>query len=567
MKKVMQKSVIAMAIAAASTGAFAGDLDFTGANDVALTLANEVFGTGSEDTLVAIPDVTFAIDAADDAVDGALAETATIKLTLDSGAVFGEDLSALDKWEDAGVTLIINFTDSAAAAGVITIGGVGAGNTAVSGATAMVYGTGVSVSVTQGGAIGDNTVTFEVTTSDQAADVAEINSVRVAGAQIKELTSALERGVTNPAVRLGAEFRNVDTAVTDTDTALTIMTSQNGVELTATTVTDYTAGGDRARIDVADTELSFTGSDLAGDTNVGLTAGQDFDSSDNAAFVTLGSLEVVRSTYQDGVPATLNVKKEDGNDFDFNGSDTISIRVTSTASLASYGTVYLRNTGACSGTTAGTDFPGVAVTGDANSVDISLSGETTADLSTGYTVCAIAAGTTAVPESTISAALTVNYFNPRYTDSEDTVSYGAILRNGCQVTLFNVPNSNASDEAFIRLTNVSELPGAVRGYMWTADGTQIDLNTEIVANVPAHGTTVLSSKGSAGTDLSTTMTDFGAQTSGRNRLVLQGAFPACEALGLVRNSAGILTNMTATTFSGDDSRLGTEQSNTSNTSN
>ncbi len=557
MKNIIQKTTLALAIAAVSTGAMAGDLAYTAATSGKVVLANEVFGTGSDDTLVAIPDVTFTLDVTKD--DIADTETATVKLTLDSGAVFGEDLSDINKWSNAGVTLDLVVDINGGGNSTLAVGGNGAD---------YVQNAQLTVNVTQGGAIGDNTVTFEIV--DTGADGFNniLVSAQVAGFKVKNLKTPLERGVASPAVKLGAEFRNVDTAVTDTDTALTILSSQNGVELTANQVTDYddTATGLRARIDVADTELSFTGD--AVDGGIGTAAAQDFDETDNDAFVTLGTLQVERTTYVDFAAATVNVKKEDANDFDFNGSDTISIRVTSSASLASYSSVYLRTAGACDATpVANVDFAGVAVSGDANSVDISLSGEATADLSTGYAVCAVAAGVSAIPESTISAALTVGYFNPRYTDSEDTVAYGSILRNGCQVTLFNLPNPASGDKAFVRLTNISEKPGAVRGFIWTEDGTQIDLNSDIVTSLAAHATTVLSTQiGHAGY-IGTAMPEFGALTTQRHRLVIQGAFPACEALGLVKTPSGVLTNMTSTTYSGDASRLGSDTNNTSNTSN
>ncbi len=565
MNKFVQKTTLALAIAAVSGGAFAGDLDRTGGvvsgGTSAIVLANEVFGTGSQDTLVAIPDVTFTLDVLKDDIDGTASEVATVKFTLDSGAVFGEDLSSIDKWEDAGLVLV--FTTGV---GAITVGGVGAGNTVLTSDIG-------SIAVTQGGAIGDNTVTFELDTAAAGTPAATtLTSVRVSGFKVKNLTAALARGVVNPAVKLGAEFRNVNTAVTDTDTALTILSSQDGVELTAAQVSTYDDAdvGLRARIDVADTELTFTGN-LAGNTGSG--AAQDFDETDNVTYAWLGALEVVRTQYKDEGNVSVNVKKEDANDFDFNGSDDISVTITSTSSLANYASVYLRTqTGPgsnCTGTTSGVDFIGSAVVGDPNSVKVSLTGETTADLSAGYDVCLVSADTAAIPESTFSASLNVTYFNPRYTDSEDTLNYGPVLRNGCQVTLFNVPNPASSDVAFIRLTNVSEKPGAVRAFMWTQDGDQIDLNSELTSSLDAHATAVYSTTpANAGNGyLGDSMPEFAALTSKRSRIVLQGAFPACEALGLVRTPANVLTNMTSTTYSGDATRLGAQNNGTSNTSN
>lgn len=565
MKNFVQKSTLALAIAAASSGVMAGDLDRTSGvapgGTSAIVLANEVFGSGSEDTLVAIPDVTFAVDAADGVT--AASNLITIKFTLDSGAVFGEDLSSLDKWEDAGVTLVFRSADGAAD---LVVGGVGAGNTTGLGAIGAASGYS-AVAVTQGGAIGDNTVTFQLTVNDSVL----FDEVDVEGFKVKNLTAALERGVANPAVKLGAEYRNLNTGLTDTDVALTILSSKDGVELEADTVSDYDDAvvGLRARIDVADTELSFTG-DSAG-VNVGSNAGQDFDETDNVSHAYLGEIAVVRTQYSDNTATAVNVKKEDANDFDFNGSDTILVTLTSTSPLSSYSSVYLRTDSGdgvdnCDGSPTGADFLG-SISSDGLTATVNLTGESTTALGVGYDVCLVASGTAGVPESTFTAALNVEYFNPRYTNSDDTLSYGSLLRNGCQVTLFNMPNPTSGDKAFVRLTNVSELPGAVRGYIWTEDGQQIDLNSELTPSLAAHATAVYSTDSSHPGYIGTAMTDFAAVTSGRHRLVLQGAFPACEALGLIRTPAGVLTNMTSTTYAGDDSRLGSEQSNTSNTSN
>lgn len=548
MKNIFQKSALALTIATLSAGVFAADLDYTGAGSE-VVLANEVFGTGSEETLVAIPSVTFQVTAP--AI--VAAQVYTVKYTLNKGAVFGEDLSSLDKWEDAGVVLSFETT-----AGVIAVGGVGAGNTVLNADV-------TSITVDQGGAIGDNTVTFKITA---AAGHTFVESV-VAQFRTKGLTSALARGVANPTVSLGAEFRNVTTSATDTDTALVVFRSQDGVELDTTEVTDYDDGvvGLRARIDVADIEQSFTG-DQAGNTGTG--AAQDFDETDNVSYVDLGNLFVNRTTVDAGFGGGL-AKKENGDDFDFNGSDEIFVTINSTQVLDAYDTVYLRPgaASACDDTVVGSDFDVNPATGSM-SAEINLSGETTVELEAGYRVCAIASGAAVIPESSFSAALNVEYFNPRYTNSEDTLQYGAILRNGCQITLFNLPNAGAADDAFLRITNVSEKPGAVRVSVWPeTGGATIDTNTVVVDNLAAHATAVLHTVAGQGNGvfLGSKLPTYGAVTTGRHRIVIQGAFPACEGMGLIRTPAGVLTNMTSTTYSGDESRLGQQNNGTSNTTN
>ncbi len=536
MTHVLAKTGLALAISAMAAGAYAGVHTVNAPG--AITLANEIFGAGSQDTLVAIPVSTY--DVSNNAL--AINDVATVKFTLNKGAVFGEDLSDIDKWAASNATLNFKFGSK-----TVTVGGAGAP-----------YGQDADfkIVVDQGGAIGDNTVTFQITNNSGLPET--LDNVAYGQVRVKNLTAALARGVGTPTVSLGAEFRNVTTNVTDTAPAPVVLRSQNGVELDGI-LTSYEVGGRRARIDVADTELSFTG-DLV--TNTGANAAQDFDADDNKPFVDLGTLKVVRTKYNAGVDV---VKKENGDDFDFQGDDKPIITLTSTASMAAYSSVALNAVAdACgTGTAVATGTP------SGNSVTISLANQNTVQLEDGYNVCAIAGGATAIPESTFDAALAVTYFNNRYTDSADTLSYGQVLRNGCQVTLFNLPNVNASDKGMIRLTNVSELPGSVRASVWTEDGQKIDDGALLTNTLAAHATTVFHTNANlaSGVYLGDVLPEFAALTQGRHRLVLQGAFPACEALGMVRSPNGTLTNMTSTTYAGDDSRLGDEQSNTSNTTN
>ena len=574
---MMKKSAIAIAVTSVfALPAHAGTHTVDGEGDI--VFANEIFGANSDETLIAIPDNTYDIDRTGHAAvaDG---DVLTVKYTLDSGAVFGEDLSDISKWADAAVNLSF-VLGSSGADQTLNIGGVGSGtmnfNCAENSDNVDFVAT-----VDSGGAIGDNTVTFRIDVSSTGGSCNTgagafdgddtLNVANIGGFRTKNLKGALERGVANPAVRFGAEYRNVTEGDTDTQVAPVILRSQDGVELTGT-ATEYventgTIATERARIDVADGEVSFTGT---ADGNIGADASQDFDATDNVGFVQLGDLQIVRTEYDGAVTNNLTVKKENADPFDFQGSDMPQVTLTSSSVLDAYSTVYLRPAGMgnCTGTTAGTDFTASPADGS-NEVTIDLSGESTTDLEAGYNVCGIADGSSQIPESDFNAELNVDYFNPRYTTSQDTLAFGNVLRNGCQVTLFNVPHPGAQDDAFIRLTNVSELAGSVRGFVWQQDGTQIDVDSQLSASLAGHATEIFHTNEdlAAGVYLGDVLPTYSNLASGRHRLVLQGAFPACEALGLVRSPSGTLTNMTSTTFSGDDGRLGTDQSNTSNTSN
>jgi len=568
MKKIIAKSALALAIATISGSVFAGTL---AVDTYAVKLAEEVFGTGnttdgsetsSVDTLVATPAVTYTVTTAH-----ALANTevSTVKFTLNSGAVFGEDLSDITKWTASTANVSFLFAPTVAGPVGLTI------------ADAALPSLDYVITVDSGGAIGDNTVVFKIVSSGTLPALANptLMQVKLDQVKTKSLTNALKKGGTGP-VKLGVEFRKVTpTVVTDTATAATIFESGPVAKLDGT-FTTYAAGGGRARIDVADTEKTFTGV-LAAST--GSNAAKDFEVTDaafkNSNLITLGSLKVVRNGT--GYPLDLTLlKKENGDEFDFQGSDDISVTLTSSSSLAAYSGVYLTNDVAGCVTpvpaAGATVFLGAAVTGDANSVKVSLNGQDSNQLATGYQVCAVAKGTVVIPEAIeFNANLNIEYFNPRYTRSNGTFAYGPILRNGCQVTLFNLPAVTAQDDAFIRITNVSEKPGAVRVSVWPEAGgeTTIDTNTVVVDKLEAHATAVLHTAAgqTSGAYLGAKLPTYGAVTSGRHRLVIQGAFPACEAMGLIRTPAGVLTNMTSTTYSGDESRLGSQNNGTSNTSN
>ena len=531
MKKLLQKTTLALAVAAVSTSALAGDLTTN-----PITLANEVFGSGSDQTLVAYQAVNFDIDTAVSSLD--TGDVGTIKLTYDVDAVFGEDLSSIDKWQDAGVVLTLQTNE-----GTVTIGGVGSSDPA-NFATDLTNVGILSFTVDQGGAIDDNTVTFQFVADDATVVIEEINVSQV---RLKGLDTALARSV-NDTVKIGAEFRDVTDSVTDTDVAEDIFLSVDGVTLDVDFVTDYgnTGGTDlRARIDVSNNELNFTG-DPGTATSVGDDAASDFDAANNVNFVYLGEIHVVRT-----IANADEVKKENGDDFDFNGSDLPVITLSSTTNLDSYSSIYLRpnatdDANDCTNATAGGDHVVVPAT-DALTVDISLQGDSTTQLDDdGYDVCFLSSTTKKIPESTITAALNVTYFNPRYTDSTGSDDLGNILRNGCQVSLFNLPHQAASDDAFLRLTNISENNGAVTASVWDQDGNKVDSDVEISADLGAHATQIFHTNPAiaAGVNLIDLLPGYAAETAGRHRIILQGAFPACEALGLVRASDGTgpLTN-------------------------
>lgn len=460
-------------------------------------------------------------------------------------------MSDITKWGTSTANVVFGFAPTSGVAPVAT----------VQDDAGVAY----TVVVDSGGAIGDNTVVFKVTAVTPGANVALTNVV-LTQVKVKNLADTLgAHAITNASskVALGAEFQilsGVDAGKTDTAAAKDLLASKPVLVLggSATTVAQ------RPLIQVASSEKKFTGT-------VGNAAKSDYDAATAKTYIDLGTLKVTRAQYDtdnDGVD-DAPVNKENGLAFDYQGSDVISLKLTSASGWASYDKVYLTAVGGCTATPTEA-FANSSASSTGNDLTINLTGQTTANLSTGYQLCAVAKTTAVIPETnSITATATADFFNARYMNDEATGDYGVIRRNGCSVTLFNLPSVNAQDDAFIRLTNVSGIAGSVRATIWKEDGTNADVDTQVAATIPAHGTLVFHTAGeqSSGIYLGSALPLFGAQASGRDRIVLTGAFPACEALGLIRTPAGVLVNMTSTTYSGDAAQFGADTNGTSNTKN
>lgn len=513
---LLKKTALAAAIATVSFGASAGTMTVA----TPTVLANEIFGNQSETTVISMPAMAFASTTVKSLpVDG----VSTIKLTLGGNVIFGEVYDNPVDWATQGISVLV--------------GGVPLDGT--------------NSAVTAGGTNNDNQITIQIT-SGAGMDLKDIT---LQGFKVKNLKSSLERlGAGSTRWTTAAlEVRNnpgSTTADFDNTKATNVIASINGIELSGT-ANGYTtpAATERARINVADEQQLFT-------TAVGSAAAGDFNPGQSV--LRLGDLTIDRGVL-DGVPAN----KEDGSLFDFTGSDVLTLSLAGTADLTGYGQFYLTTDATCTNTNKVATGSAAA----ANNLSVPMVFSNTAVLGTPLQLCAEATGTQRIAESEISADLNVTYYSTRYTDSTSNAPYGRVLRNGCQVTLFNLPHVNAADNAFIRFTNTSGQAGQVNAYVWTEDGTQIDIDQEVVANLGEHATAVLHTNKdlTSGVYLGDKLPTF-ATTTGRSRIVLQGAFPSCEALGMVRSANGTLVNMTSTVYSNGASAQPVEN-NTSNTSN
>lgn len=552
---LIAKTALAAAIAGASFAASAGTLIVPTPS----VLANEIFGAGSETTSIRLPKVDFT---ATGAVDAVVATGATIKFTLGGNAVFAENYQDPAAWSAQGVALAVQDTGVAPAVGdaltPVVIAGQGA---------ALLLGAEV-VDVT-GGTAGDNqiTITLAPAAAGNLTATAALSHISLEGLKVQNLKSALERQGTGRqrASVVTMEVRGTAPAQFENTNAPAAFVSVDGVQIdrALTTVTDYATVGGRERIQVASAQLEFTGS-------AGPAASGDFDPTTAKPDLYLGDFTVVRGqTVANpalGIAAGTRAGKETGVAFDFTGQDTMTFTLNSDTDFSNYGNLFLTPSAAsCGGAYApATDY---RFTVNQNTVTVPTALVNIAAPGTAFSLCGHlgASGVAAnkIPEASFSLAMDVDYFNVRYTDSHDDIDYGRVLRNGCQVTLFNVPNVNAADKGFVRLTNTSNLPGEVNAYIWNEAGEQKDVSAQLLDNLDAHATTIFSTDASNANAvyLGDVLPEFAAETSGRGRLVIQGAFPSCEALGLIRSSQGTLTNMTSTTNS---SGITAGTSNTSN---
>jgi hypothetical protein len=547
--KLFNKTALAAAVAATAltaAPASAGILGF-GGGDQTVVLADVIFGngnpgTGSEETLITAPIVTFDLTdgatVAGDVEDGT-AGVATVKFTLGGGAVFGEDLST---------TALVNASN----------GGAGAFSL-ISGAnvdTALTY------QVTQGGAIGDNTITFEITFgADGGGDGETLEGVTFEGYAVKNLTSALNPSSSSKRVELGVEyveapndFAGDSVATTATDDPLLILGSMAPFTLTATP-NDFTA---TTRINVGNAEKTFT--DANGVNTTFEDGRSDFDPSGDVSVISLGTLQLgLNAAAPTFTGITGNVRKENGDDFDFQGGDSHALTfAVGSGSMQVGSSVYLSSAADCS-TTAFT--ANTISSTETTTFNIAVSGTTT-QLTSTYQLCySVLTGVnaTTIPEvGQISATWNVDFFNARYDNITATDGdFGDLLRNGCIASFFNVPAVGNADTAYIRLTNTSTTnEGDIRGTLYAQDGTVLGQDVTIAPDLAVSATQVFSTEGAnrttaAGQDIIDIETAFGVTGStdykGRARLVLKGAFDTCEGLGLIRTGEGSLFNMTATT--------------------
>lgn len=294
--------------------------------------------------------------------------------------------------------------------------------------------------------------------------------------------------------------------------------------------------------------LNLANADKTFDPNTSAQTGASDPANYGTNFARLGSVRL-------GVnPDVLN---EDGrNVFGFNGSDNIESSISGNfAGLASVNVV----DGNCADYAANSVYTFAAsdMKPDANGVSTLALKLQNSDVNKVYNICAVASGTSAmIPQQTFAVGpLRVDFGNVRYVDR---VINGAQIdhfwKNSCVASLFNLPAANNQDAFYVRLTNTSDdgRSGKVRGVLYDQNGKRYPATGSAYLADQA-GKTVLKAHETGVYSIAEVAAAFGIDgtnwngVGGRSRLVLEGEFPTCEALGLIRSPNGTLGNMTATT--------------------
>lgn len=265
-----------------------------------------------------------------------------------------------------------------------------------------------------------------------------------------------------------------------------------------------------------------------------------------------------------------DVLNEDGrNVFGFNGSDKLHSYISGNFSGVESVALTTANCQAYANGTAAADQ--VAHTWSAADIKPGANGVAklplelvNGDVNQTYNICVKSSGADAMiaQQSFAVGPLSIDFGNVRYVDR--VINGGEIdhfWKSSCVASLFNLPAANNADAFFIRLTNTSDSgrAGKVRGVLFDQNGKRYpEVGSAYIAD--QSGKEVLQAHETGVYSVDQVASAFGVNgadwngVGGRARLVIEGEFPTCEALGLIRAPNGTLVNMTSTTqgnFNGD----------------
>jgi hypothetical protein len=145
-------------------------------------------------------------------------------------------------------------------------------------------------------------------------------------------------------------------------------------------------------------------------------------------------------------------------------------------------------------------------------------------------------GTTPIGEHTPSATLAVNWDTATYLDESTAGDFRQLAKNGTTRYVYNIPASDNSDQAYIRIYNTSSIDGTVRGSLYDQNGNVVGTASTVLVSDMAAGTTQVFSAA----DLETL---FGGTWTGRARMTIDSETPSMEVQALIRSATGTITNM------------------------
>lgn len=504
---LLAKTALAAAIAGASFTAAAGTLSIATPSVVAIELFGEAKSAegASNQTSITLPEIKFNTD---------IAESGSIKLTLaETDAVFSSDFNTPANWESQGVVIKVDGTE------------LDENN----------------VTAVDAGTQGNNVIIIHTT---ETLD----GDITIEGLKVWNLRDTHNKlnGTTAVNVELQGASK-FDSAPNE----IAIYTAK-GVELTSrATGYDFGASATRGYIEVATNQTQFTdaisvrGADPIVDQTT--AAHRDtFDADSAVQELYLGELSLARGKVTVG-GNDFDAGNEQGSKFQISGGDTLTLTLSSDVALNNYN-LQLNSASDCGAATAESTAANNIYSNDGKTVELKLNSVVDLDASTPYHLCAVATGGERLEQiNSLLASVAVDYTNVRYGRSAATVDFGAVRRNGCSVTLFNLPNATGRDVGNIRFTNTSATQsGEVSVSAYAQDGSVLASDVVVLDNLAPHATALLQSRAGNGVDLSAALGDF----EGRARIQINGAFPSCEALGLVSRSGGDVVNMTSTVYSG-----------------
>jgi hypothetical protein len=391
-------------------------------------IATDIFGTGSDATLVKMPAVTYTVAASP------AAGSYSYKFTLSGGAVFGQAVVASDfvaaAWTTAPTFTIVN-----------------------------------------GGAVGDNTVTV----STDALAQPTLNSTITFGpgtgptntVYLKNLTSALS--VAGGAVTIAAEVAGYTDNITGTATPA-ILTSFNGVTLTTTAPSiagALTCNGNNAAnlchvINVADSSKKFA----AAGTN-------SFSTTNSISYLINGghagqlNLNVVSGVKQEGLAP-----------FGFSSGDTVALNVAGTFPSFQTGMgLYLKDNavGFCSTTdTAASAGVLVAATKSTSAFSFNVPSASLppAGGTRTYNLC-LATDGTEIGETAFTTSANIDYFNTRYVDGPRAAlanNIHGLKKNGVTQTVPYMLSGNNTYTTYLRVVNTGTITAKINVSCYKEDG-------------------------------------------------------------------------------------------------